>query len=424
MKKLLILAIFVVTPFFASAQTGGYLDLPQFGNFSPYVPNQQSPYKVGNAFQLNVDYEGDIEQYRENFFGIDMYVIPVNDTFSVIRDPSGVVDDFLFRNLLFEAAETPLLQANGLPTGAGEAISIKMTPEYPGPNEEINVALRSFSTDLDRSIITWSVDGVPVAGGLGKKEINGRMSETGEETVIRAVIETEEGMIVERIIEYTPSDVILVAEPKTYIPPFYKGRSIFTKESEILISTLPVISRDGNNSLNPNDLIYTWKVNSTVDGAKSGVGQQSYVYKGERIVGPLTIKVTVEDPRSSLVAVGSIDIEEHSPEVLVYENNPVLGLISIKNIAGNVTISRPEVQLDAIPYFFSVVNRNSQDIRYEWSISNNEVANSSSIVLANEDEQRGSIILSLVADIKSKMLHRSATSFVMDFLEPEQSNSF
>ena len=51
-----------------------------------------------------------------------------------------------------------------------DEIIVDMSPKNPQPYEDVTINLTSYSTDLNKSIITWQMDSKIVLTGIGKTE--------------------------------------------------------------------------------------------------------------------------------------------------------------------------------------------------------------------------------------------------------------
>ena len=57
-------------------------------------------------------------------------------------------------------------------TGGANTLAIRLQPEHPRANEEVRAYLENYSFDLDRSNISWFLNGKIQAQGAGEKSIS------------------------------------------------------------------------------------------------------------------------------------------------------------------------------------------------------------------------------------------------------------
>ena len=81
-------------------------------------------------------------------------------------------------------------------SGAGNVLAISpsvgvsVTPESVAPGDLVTIKLESFSTDLNRAEIIWTVDGTVLLQGVGQKEYSLRAKGLGEQTKVEITINT------------------------------------------------------------------------------------------------------------------------------------------------------------------------------------------------------------------------------------------
>jgi hypothetical protein len=127
---------------------------------------------------------------------------------------------------------------------------------------------------------------------VGKKEFKFTMSESGKLVTIDFEAVPTNAPVISKTWNFAPVDVDILWQANTYTPPFYKGKALFTPESNVtFIALFNIII--GGKRVDPSDVVYKWKVNRTVDGANSGFGKNSYNYTGSIILRPALIQAEV-----------------------------------------------------------------------------------------------------------------------------------
>jgi len=166
-----------------------------------------------------------------------------------------------------------------LPAVTDQDVAITVSPEIPGPNENVTITLSSFSVNLNDTKITWSVGGSSVSSGQGKTTFSFTSGPVGTRTTIDiAIIFSDINVRVEKRIIIEPSDLDLLWEaPESYTPPFYKGKALPSQEGIIQVAAMP--ARKNTSIGSQKNLSYTWKRNDKTQQQASGVGKQVFAFK-------------------------------------------------------------------------------------------------------------------------------------------------
>jgi len=327
--------------------------------------------------------------------------------------------DALYNQVLdFIKNSDPIVNPNtGLPQGISEDLNITITPEIPDPREPISIFVESFSTNLQTSTITWSEDGKIIKSDFNETTFQTIAPEVGQKKVITMTIEKSNGSIIEKIITFAPAEVDLVYEAQTYTPPFYKGGALFTSQSTLNLVAIPRFISEQKTLINPQNLVYRWKVDNRNVPSASGVGKNKFTYEGVLIQRPTNISVEVTSLDDLFQAKDSVEMTLQNPEVVVYENNPVHGVIFEKAIEGVFNMDREEISLVAQPFFF-----NSRDVdgfltQYYW-YTNSKLGSESDlgeVTFRADSEQKGIASIQVVANRASYLLQNASTNFQLDF---------
>ena len=157
------------------------------------------------------------------------------------------------------------------------------------------------------------------------------------------------------------SSVDLIWHGEVYTPPFYKGRSLWSSQSQLKIVAIANIP-----NTNPRNLFYKWTKNSTVLGTVNGVGKNTISINDPIFSKPQTIKVEVMSSDGAILGSSTVTLAPTKPSLLVYENNPLYGLMLHKEIGSQYNLENREITLSAFPLFFNVPNTKSSRLNYEW----------------------------------------------------------
>ena len=118
--------------------------------------------------------------------------------------------------------------------------SMTLYPEYPKPYTTVTVKYESYSFDMDRALITWSIGGKEVLSGIGELVLKVPLGGEGSITRVSVVVRPNEGGTVRDQILITPAFVSLIWEASdTYVPPLYKGKALPSEGGLVRVVALP-----------------------------------------------------------------------------------------------------------------------------------------------------------------------------------------
>ncbi len=276
----------------------------------------------------------------------------------------------------FLFGSTPLDSSAQVASVNDGKLSITLNPRIPGPDTQVTARVENYAINIDRAPISWTTSDGQKKQGVGESYFTFTTTKTGVRQQITASVTTPSGVVLSQTISITPAAIDLLVEADTYTPPFYKGRSLFTHQSSVTVSAIPEILSNGT-ALNPNTLFFTWEKNNKVLQQASGMGKNSISFVGSVVSQPFLVTVTAESLTSGVIARKQITVEPHTPQVVVYENNPVYGSVFEKAVANTFLFDREEVGLTAIPYFFSVKTRSDGNLLFTWMENDKEIADPS-----------------------------------------------
>ncbi len=308
-----------------------------------------------------------------------------------------------------------------LPLGASsqtqieEQLSITFSPQYPGPNEFVDIDINSYQTDLDKSEISFYVNGTFNSGGVGVKSFSFLTGEVGETSNILIRIDKPNGSRTEKRYSITPGEINLYYEPQTYTPPFYKGRSEFSNQSDLKIFALANFVDNQGNAIPKNEIVYTWKINGEIKQRESGVGRDVYYYRSNLIPEPVQIILEASPINSQQISRVFGSITPSEPLILIYEKNPIYGTIFSQDIKEGSISGREEIEVTAIPYFFD------EDIlsigEFEWFLNGkvSDFFDLNNIIFRRVDNNPSNNNVSVEIINPSKIMQSKKYSFDLNF---------
>ena len=271
-------------------------------------------------------------------------------------------------------------------------VDLSVNPRIPGPNQQVTVTLSSFSFNVDRSSISWFVNGSLVEQGVGVKSTTFTTGNVGERSTVSVSIRTDQGIQLNESVVIIPASVALVWEALTDTPALYKGRALHSPESRVRLYALPNIIVNGSN-VSSRNIIYTWSRDGTVLGSFSGTGRDTITLTNPGFLRDLVVTVTATAPGQAAVAQNTVVIDVVDPEVHFYENSPLLGIRTEKSLT-DFSIIEDEATVSASPYYFSPAA-----LEFNWRIDGERVATGDQDITLRPEGGEGS------ANVDVEVLH-------------------
>jgi hypothetical protein len=301
-----------------------------------------------------------------------------------------------------------------------QIINVEVVPQTPGSNQNVSIEIKSYSYDLSRAKISWYLNGVLKDSGIGKQNFNFITGEAGTVSNIVYKITTSNGIPFEKKITISPSDVTLLWESSGYTHPFYKGKPMFSFEGSARIIAIPNILNSNGVKYKAEELVYTWKRGMGTDTGASGYGKNIFFWNGDVVSTRQEISVEVTDLKKTTKAVASITIEPKEAEVLIYEDNPSLGVLWNKAINNTFDLVSTEVSFIASPYYF---NNATNDSINSWFVNGQKSPETSySITLRNTTGGEGYSNISFDISNQKRIMQSANTKFSI-FMKKEGSST-
>jgi len=329
----------------------------------------------------------------------------------MVRLSKGIFSIVLLSLFLFSSVE-----AQSIP-GIQEPITVQARPQFPKPNTTVTVTAQSFSTDLDRAGFTWMVNGTVFKKGTGIKEISVPSGKAGVLTTVSVSIDTTDIGAIMNDVSWRPAGVTLLWQSDGYTPPFYRGKALESYGASFKVVAIPEFLNSNGKRVDPKTLIYTWKKNGATDGASSGYGRDSFKTSQESFVrGGDDISVEVSDSDRTIGAVGTITLFPTIPEIVLYENSPLYGIIYEKALGESLSLISEEITLRVEPFNISLINSSLGALSFDWTI--NEVSaisfqNRNEITLRKSGSGGGESIIGVLIQHKDKILQGGQTSITI-----------
>jgi hypothetical protein len=301
--------------------------------------------------------------------------------------------------------------------GLQEQVDVSVFPENPKPGDEVTIVVNTYGIDINTNLIVWKVNNKEALKGIGQKKFVFKVGNTGTATKVDLSVFPKNGPVIEKSFSFTPIDVDILWQAKTYTPPFYKGKALYTPESEVVFTSLPNISINGT-KIDPTDVVYKWKLNYDLENDVSGFGKNSYLFKGPIILRENLIESNVYAASSpEIQGTNKINLTNSYPAALVYEDSPLLGVLFNKAIKNEYGLKDNEVKLAAYPFYFSTANKNSV-VNYKWNIDEASLGipqNQNSVIFRKVSNIKGSAGVNVTIGNESHILQQASTGFEITY---------
>lgn len=304
--------------------------------------------------------------------------------------------------------------------GLNETINVEMIPLVPKAGESVHVTLVSYLTDINMANIIWTVNGKTIKSGTGIKEFDFIMGGDGQTTTLGIIVKTTSEGTIEKSFSLKPASVDLIWQSNGVVPPFYKGKSLFSHQNEVTVVALPHVLGKNGTEINPKNFSYTWKKNGSVIEEASGYGKNTYTFEGSIISRPLNIGVEATSLGNEGVVYGSINLKPTDPTVIFYKKDPVYGIEFQKAIGANQELmDSDEISVIGIPLFFNSNNKKGGGLVFTWSINGVPIDNGgygqAVQTFRKVTDTGGSSNISLSIENREKILQFKSSAFNLTF---------
>jgi hypothetical protein len=206
----------------------------------------------------------------------------------------------------------------------------------------------------------------------------------------------------------------LVWEAVSYTPPFYKGKALASRGSNIRIIALPEIVNIGNKKISSKNLVYKWFKNDTLSSQYSGFGKDSFYAEDSSFVRDGNeIKAQVYTTDSSAYSESKIFVSHSDPKVFFYQEHPLLGRLYNQPVINFKISGQDESKIIAEPYFFSA-NKLSTRLDYSWTINGKPIdVFGPAIKVGNPNNSSAQSIIALSIKHLDKLLQGASGSFTI-----------
>ncbi len=340
-----------------------------------------------------------------------------SNSYSFVSQKFCIFGFALLAGVLFCTPLTPLHAQ--LMTAIPDALEIEVSPSRPGPNTLVSVTVKNYSTDLDRATIAWFLNGKQMQKAIGLNRFEFRTGSLGTPSSIDIVIVTVSGRTIRKNIPIRPGEVDLVWETSGYTPPFYKGRSPYVNQGFVTVVAIPNLLGVNGKKLSAKNLVYKWSMDGVVQGSDSGYGKDSFSFLGTLLPKATEISVEVSSMADGTRASADLELDPERPSILVYQDDPIYGVLYNKALLDTFTLSNDEATFVAVPYYFSGKTPAVTHLDYLWSMNGADisgVAKKNRVTLRRSGQaEAGSVGVSVGIENSRNILQNAGYDFSISF---------
>jgi hypothetical protein len=278
------------------------------------------------------------------------------------------------RNFIFAVAFLSLL-AGGvahaqLSNVGSDPVQYTVSPETPGPQQKVTISVDGVGTFIGNSSISWTQNGKTALSGVGATQFTFTTGALGSKTIVSVrIVSGSNGTITHDFI-FQPSLINLIWEADTTAPPLYRGKSLYTGGSNLKIVAFPTVIVNGKN-IATNSLSFQWFHNTDAIPQQSGLGRSVFAYAGDELQQQENVAVDVYYGNSK-VGHGEISIPASQPLLLLYDKDPLRGVLYDTAIPSAATLNASEITIQATPYFFANSSLKNGALTYSWTLNGDD----------------------------------------------------
>lgn len=205
----------------------------------------------------------------------------------------------------------------------------------------------------------WYLDDKLMSLQSGKARTTFSFKTTKQTHIVRLVIVENGQSIAENSVSVNSFSVSLLWSTNTFVPADYEGKALPTVGSAITLNAIPDIQGE-----NPEDLLYTWVINSE-SRVRGVANEQSISFHVTKNVLSIPVVVEVSNASQSVLVRQAINIPVVHPLVVLYHYDQNPTILSYRNLflgPGEKT------NVLAQPYYFHI--QQASDLSYSWRFAN------------------------------------------------------
>ncbi len=248
----------------------------------------------------------------------------------------------------------------------GGDVSLTVSPKYPRPGDSVHITVDSVTDGAGSGTVTWVVNGKKSANT--SRAIDVTAGPLGSETAVDAVVDG----VGRASTVIRPTELDLLWESDSYVPQAFRGRALPSAGSMLHLEAIPRFKRPDGHLVPLQDIIFTWRKGVSVLQSVSGVGKSSAIIPSPVLFGSDTISVEAHTTDGTLATESSVRIASKEPYIVLYQDDPLLGVTYYRAIGAQEDAHDVEMSLVAVPYYLASDPRDAS-LQYDWTLNGAQV---------------------------------------------------
>lgn len=249
-------------------------------------------------------------------------------------------------------------------------VQYTVSPQLPGPDQTVEIQAQGVGSFLGDANIIWSENGRVVQSGVGSHTFSFTTGGLGTQTKIHVEIDSSTEGTLTQDFTIIPSLVDLVWEADTTAPPLYAGKPLYSGGSTIKVVAFPTVIAGGA-QVPSSDLSFQWSHDDVPVPDQSGAGDATFTFAGSQLQPSEDVSVDVYYGANE-VGTADITIPATSPMLLLYDKDPLRGLLTDEALPSALSMNAPELTIQAVPYFFSNSSAQNGALTYAWTLNGSD----------------------------------------------------
>ena len=300
-----------------------------------------------------------------------------------------------------------------------EKVYYEVSPTKPRVGETVEISTEMYGTPVKDAYFTWYIDGKEYEKGIGKNTISFFLA---KKTKVNVKILTGPGYPAENEWVFNPQNTVIIWEANTYTPPFYKGKSLYTPESALILNA---INLDAKNPLTNTYSNYVWKVDGTVKGDESGVSKNTFLYQGDILLQEPYFEVIMQgvsayrngkqdvSDDSLIDSSAALRVQTLETTDFTYESSPLLGVLFNKQFSSSIfKFDKNNTTIVTYPGYFSVPS--TLNTSYAWVINDETVRTNTNSITFKKIRDNEESRLSISLQNPKALLQSKDISYIID----------
>lgn len=208
--------------------------------------------------------------------------------------------------------------------------------------------------------------------------------------------------------------VDLVWTADTYKPPFYRGHTLATPQSQIKVTAM--VSGAG---IDPANLDYRWQRDGQNLTRASGLGKNTLTFSAGQVGETYQVELRITNAGGTIKLNQTTKITVATPRISFYRNESLTGVNYDRAIGADLVLTQPEVSLLAEPYFFPSADVENRKIDYRWQLNGTRAVPDSAdgrlITFAAPAEVSGESVIGLSAESLNNVFQTAKREFKITF---------